>query len=448
MRTLLRCLLEQNEMRDLSAFMPHFRQAASEVAAIEQNPAIANLSPAQATFEGWYYGRRRPQREARRVLKHLFGRSIDELWSEVDASTLPTPTLLGASHAEGQAEPGLTVHEMKRTGAMAARRAMDFALGAERDQVGSEALGFLQDEVARIVELYPRVPLSVVWDDLASAQEDAFRMLEGRRGRPSQVRDLNFMATVLSFLMAKGSHDMGDSKHALQQARVAAFCAKAAEHSGLMAMVEGLKSLISYWAGRPEDALFYAQEGAAFAQDLRGTISVWLPGLEARAAALLGNEDVVRAANQRSETLREQVVPDDLDSLGGLLTYPELKQLYYMVESEVLLGHGNSTVTARAEATVRGYADENQSHWAFGDLAGSQCNLALVRLYADDVEGAAEAIRPVLDLSPGHRNNGIVKSAERVRDALRQDTVRTATLAGDLRAEINQYEPARPALPR
>ncbi|WP_331743762.1 hypothetical protein OH809_43805 (plasmid) [Streptomyces sp. NBC_00873] len=449
MRTLLRYLLDQRELRDHAAFLPHFKQAAGELAEFEGNPAIATLAPAKATFEGWYYGNRRPQRESRRVLVRLLGYSIDQLWTEVPDGAVPAfPTLIGTSRAEGQAGPGLTMHEMKRTGAMAARRAMDFALGAERNQVGDEALGFLQDEVARIVELYPRIPLAEIWDDLANAQEDTFRILEGGRARPSQLRDLNFMATVLSFLMAKGSHDMGESKVALQQARVAAFCAKEAEHTGLMALVDGLKSLISYWAGRPEDALHYAQQGATRAPNLRGTVSVWLPGLEARAAALLGDEEAVRAANQKSEVLREQVVPDDLDALGGLLTYPELKQLYYMVESEVLLGHGDSQLAARAEEAVRGFSDREQSHWAFGDLAGSQCNLALVRLYAEDLDGAATAIRPVLDLTPGLRNNGIVRSAERVRYALGRNPVRSTALAGDLRAEIAMYEPSRPALPR
>jgi hypothetical protein len=50
-----------------------------------------------------------------------------------------------------------------------------------------------------------------------------------------------------------------------------------------------------------------------------------------------------------------------------------------------------------------------------GDLAGSQCDLALIRLFDGDLEGAAEAVRPVLDLPVTHRDNGIAVSAMRVR---------------------------------
>ncbi|WP_269854698.1 hypothetical protein [Streptomyces sp. RPT161] len=76
--------------------------------------------------------------------------------------------------------------------------------------------------------------------------------------------------------------------------------------------------------------------------------------LEARAAALLGDEEAVRSADQRAESLRDQVVPDELDGLGGLLTYPEIEQLYYTVESEVLLGHGDAQIAVQAEQAVRG----------------------------------------------------------------------------------------------
>ncbi|ARF53180.1 hypothetical protein B1H19_02430 [Streptomyces gilvosporeus] len=157
----------------------------------------------------------------------------------------------------------------------------------------------------------------------------------------------------------------------------------------------------------------------------------------------------MRTANRTAMDRREHVVPDDLDALGGLLTYPVNKQQYYAVESEVLLGHGNSQLAAQAQEAVGGFSNPDDPTWAFGDLAGSQCNLALVRLHAGDLDGAADAIRPVFDLSASLRNNGIVVSAARVRHALTGGPVRDAILARDLREEIALFEPARrPALPR
>ncbi|MFI5756244.1 hypothetical protein [Streptomyces sp. NPDC051569] len=449
MRTLFRHLLDEREWQGYRAFLPRFKQAAAELARLEEDPSLATLEPAPKTFQAWYYGMRQPQVDPRRVLVHMFGLSIEQLWTRVsDGQDSGLALLDGTSHTESRADVGAGHHEMRRMGAMAARRAMEFAMGSERDQVGDETLGFLGDEVKRIAEAYPRVPLAEIWADLAQAQDEAFRLMESGRARPSQTRDLHFMATVLSFLMAKGSHDMGDSRTAMMQARAAGFCARQSEHPGLIALVDGLQSFISYWANRPEDALHYARKGMQESSGLRGTVSVWLPGLEARAAALLGDESTVRAANERAETLRERVVHDDLDALGGLFTYPEAKQSYYTVESAVLLGRGDAEIAAEAEETVRQFSNPEDPGWAFGDLAGSQCNLALVRLFADDLDGAAEAIRPVLDLSPSHRNNGIVVSAERVRDALVGGAMRDAAVARDLSTEISMFQPVRPALLR
>ncbi|KOG07344.1 hypothetical protein ADK35_44175 [Streptomyces viridochromogenes] len=332
---------------------------------------------------------------------------------------------------------------------MAVQRAKEFLLGMDREVVGEDTLGLLDDEVGRLVAAYPREPLSTLWPDLLETQEQVFRLLEGGRVRQlSHLRDLNVKAAVLSFLVAKGFNDMESPYQAMTMTRVAASCARTAEHAGLIALTDGLKSLIAYWADKPEDAYHYASQGAATAANLRGTVGLWLLGLRARAAAVLGDEETVREANQEATDRRERIIPDDLDQLGGLFTYAPEKQLYYTVEAEALLGHGDAQLAAQAEEAVRGFSDPSSPNWAFGDLAGSQCDLALIRLFSGDLDGAAAAIRPVLDLPSTHRNNGIIVSAQRVRQALLHSPARTAVVARDLRAEIAAFPANRPALPR
>jgi hypothetical protein len=379
----------------------------------------------------------------------MLGHSIEQLWTDVPDDQDPHfVPLTGTSPAQLHTDTGMDLNEMKRTGAMAVRRAKDFLLGADRERVGDDTLDLLDDEVQRLVTEYPRVPLSALWPDLLETQEQVFRLLEGGRVRPSQLRDLNVKAAVLSFLVAKGFNDMEVPHQAMTMTRVAAACARDAEHPGLIALTDGLKSLIAYWADAPTDAYHYADKGATAAANLPGTVGLWLLGLKARAAAALGDEETVRTANQDATNRRDQVVPDDLDQLGGLFVYAPEKQLYYEVESRVLLGHGDAQLLATAEDAVAGFSDPNAPNWAFGDLAGAQCDLALVRLFAGDLDGAADAIRPVLDLAPSHRNNGIVVSAMRVKNALTRSRAQTAIVARDLQAEIESFSTGRPALPR
>ncbi|WP_411092822.1 hypothetical protein [Streptomyces sp. 049-1] len=429
-------------MRTPDDFLPRYREAAKRL-------GLDSVDPAPKTIQGWFYEGRKPQRAFRPIIVEMFGYSIDDLWSEVPEDGKPNCVpLTSASPTDFHTDAGVDLNEMKRTGAMAVRRAKEFLLGKDRETVGEDTLGLLDDEVQRLVAAYPREPLSVIWDDLLETQDQVFRLLEGGRVRPSQLRDLNVKGAVLSFLVAKGFNDMEIPLQAMTMTRVAAACARDAEHTGLIALTDGLKSLIAYWADKPEDAYHYAGKGAATAENMRGTVGLWLLGLQARAAAVLGDEEGVRVANQTAADRREQVVHDDLDQLGGLFTYAPEKQRYYAVEAETLLGHGNARLIAQAEEAVHGFSDPTSPNWAFGDLAGAQCDLALVRLFSGDVDGASAAIRPVLDLPASHRNNGIIVSAWRVRQALMGGPARSSLAARDLRAEIEAYPTSRPALPR
>ncbi|GAA0439144.1 hypothetical protein [Streptomyces luteireticuli] len=448
MITFFRYLLDERQLHDYRAFLPVFQQAARELARIEENPGLARLEPALKTFEGWYYQGRLPQRDARRVLASMFGYSIEQLWARVSDDgpvSRPTP-LFAANHTDDhRADPGAKLYEMRRTADMAARRAADFAMGAEQGQIGHETMGLVTDRVTSLVEEYPRVPLSHIWDELAQTQDDIFRLIEGGRAKALQIRDLHILAAIVSFHLGKGCHDMGDAKLAMVQARVAGVCAAQADHTALTALVFGLKSLISYWSGRGGQALTYARQGIQACEDERGTVGVWLAGLEARAAALLGDEESARIALRRAQDQRERVIPDDLDAFGGLLTFPVKKELYYRVETEVLLG---SAQIAAAERAVQEFSDPDDPEWSFGDQAGAQCNLALTRLHGGEIEGAAEALRPVLDLAPAQRNRGIVVSAARVGNATLRSPARDAVTARDIRAEIEAYTTQRTALPR
>ena len=441
MITLFRQLVDQGEMKDPRAFLPRFRESAHEVAELDHDPAVSTCLPAASTFEAWYYGQRKPTREFRRVLVHMFRpHTFDQLWGPVWAE---------ASLPDDRSDADAVLHDMQRSAVMAARRARDFAMGSERGVLGEETMGLLQDEVERIADAYPRVPLPTIYDDLATAQAEVFDKIESERALPSQLRQLNVMGALLSWHMAKASHDLSDPHSAMIHARAAGACAQHAEHQPLVALVDGLKSLIHYWSGNADRALHSARKGSS-QQTGRGTVGVWLASLEARAAALLGDAAIARDALERAEQLRTRVEFDDLDQLGGLLTFPSEKQLYYSVESHVLLGESTPRITEQATAAVEAFSNTVAPYWAFGDQAGSHCNLALVRLHGGDVDGVAEAVRPVLDLPPAQRNRGIVVSAQRVQQALMRGPASTSHLARDLREEIGAYAPlrARPALPQ
>ncbi|MEU3290446.1 hypothetical protein [Streptomyces longwoodensis] len=331
---------------------------------------------------------------------------------------------------------------------MAVRRAKDFLLGADRDRVGEDTLGLLDNEVRRLVAEYPRVPLSAVWSDLLETQEQVFRLLEGGRVRqPYQLRDLNIHGAILSFLVAKGFNDMQVPHEAMTMTRVASACARDAEHPGLIALTDGLKSLIAFWADRPEDAYHYASKGAETAANRQGTVSACGCSASRRAPPRCwatrrpcatrtgGQPSAVSTSSWTNWTSPAACSPTAARSSSTTAWRPRCCS-----------ATGTRISRRRPRKPCRGFSDTSAPDWAFGDLAGSQCDLALVRLYGGDVDGAAAAMRPVLDLPSSHRNNGIIVSAVRVRNALTAGRAGAAVAARDLRAEIEAFPVGRPAL--
>jgi hypothetical protein len=319
---------------------------------------------------------------------------------------------------------------------MVVQRVRQFAALAGQDNAPGEVVEQLRDDVQRLSVDYPRRPVWELLADLTELQENLFGLLE-RRQRPERSRQLYFLAGVTCGLLAKASHDLADPHAAMAMARTGFLCADNADHDGLRGWLRGLQSLVAYWAGRPQESVRYAQSGAEHATRSGSTTTVWLAANEARGWAALGNAERTRAAVDRASAAWDSVVPDDLDSLGGLCTFNRSRALYYAADALAWLPDATGPATRYAEQAVAAYADPGAAHWAFGDAAGSRANLAIARLAEGELDGAAEALAPVLELPAEQRINGVVHSVARVGTAI----TRTGLIvpARELRDQIELF---------
>ncbi len=368
--------------------------------------------------------------QTRRTLQRMFGKPVEELLApyvpEQAAQVVPVAATGGRI---------TTGNEMEVLD-MAASRARAFALAAQTG-LGSEAMEQVYDDVRHVAKAYPQRPLPEILGQLVETQDLVFALLESRQ-RPEHLRQLYFLGGVTGGLLAKASHDLGNPHAALTQARTAFLCADNADHHGLRAWVRGLQSLVSYWAGNPHDSVRYAQLGAGYAEQANSTTSVWLPVSEARAWAALGNADATRAALERAENAWGTVVEgDDLDEMGGLCTFGRNRQLYYAADALAWLPGERDTAERYSRQAVDAYTDQSHPEWAFGDAAGSHAAMAITRIANGELDGAADAIAPVLGLPTERRINGVVHSARRVHQALRQSG--RADDARDLQEEIELF---------
>lgn len=366
----------------------------------------------------------------RRVLQVMFGRPAEDLLTPLGRNGDLTPV------SRGLAIPGPLATTTEEMLTLAAQRARKFALLAGQNELADETLEQIYDDVRQLVSAYPQRPLASILGDLVTTQDTIFTLLETRR-RPAHARQLYLLGGVLGGLLAKASHDMADPVAALTQSRTAYLCADQADHDGLRAWVRGLQALITYWDSRLNESVRYAQQGTQFAERGGSTRAVWLPVSEARAQAALGNVPAARRAIDHAEAAWENVSGDELDELGGACTFSRPRQLYYAADALAWLPAEARQAQDYAAQAVTAYEDTSSPEWAFGDAAGSRCDLAVARIALGEVEGARDAIAPVLELPAEQRIHGIISSVQHVHAALRRPELPPA--GRELQEEIEVF---------
>lgn len=355
-----------------------------------------------------------PYPHARAALEQLFGEPVTRLLGPPYGATAAATTMGLSAGRRGSARSDWQGQVI----AVSADRARAFLIRIEASNMGTETLDQLIDDVRRLALAYPHEPLTVLLDDLVDTQDRAFALLEGRQP-PALTRDLYLLAGIASGLMAKASHDLGAPHDAMMQARAGYACADNAAHDGLRSWIRGLQALITYWTGRFDDSVRYARLGTEAAARSRGTAAVWLASGEARALAASQRFDEARDALARAVDARDRVRLDELDDLGGLCTFTLPRQLYYAAET-LARGPGSDADAAERQAldALQAYEQAPARDRAFGDEAGARAALAVSRIHGQDVEGAREALDPVLALPVERRIHGIVTSVEHVLTTL------------------------------
>jgi hypothetical protein len=350
-----------------------------------------NATLSVRTLRRWISGdvRTSPRPSQRRVARLYWGYPMSDLLASAPADlALPLTGELVAGPPVGLAvpadpgdqltstvEPRGSTGTLERQVAMATRRAARFATFAEIDNVGPEAIAQLQDDVVHLANAYIHDPLAAIMGDLIDEQETVFQLLEGKQ-KPALSRDLYLLAGVVSGMIAKASQDLGRFHEAMTHARTLYVCADNADHPGLKAWARGLQSLIAYWAGRPREAVRYAQSGAEYAANVTGSVAAWLPALEARAWALMDMTVEAGDALGRATDRRAAHHPDDLDAIGGLLAFPQAKQSYYAAGTYVYLDDEHERAQQEALSAIDLFEHGRPEDRSYSDEAGARAELA------------------------------------------------------------------------
>ncbi|WP_254398738.1 DNA-binding protein [Streptomyces sp. AC602_WCS936] len=415
--TLLKVLCDR---RNLGApdFVALFDRTADEVVGKGTN----NPTCSERTVFRWRAGKTRPESlsaDTRRVLQAMFACDVAALFA-------PPP-------AEDSQSPAFNLeHEINMT----ARDAQDDASATAAASVSDTSLDQLTDDVASLARAYASLPPMEVFRRGRALQEE----LQSQRDRtqvPTQQQRLLELTGQAMALLAAAAFDLGSFDNARRLARAADLYGESARFKPLRAYADGILAYIAYFTGMPGEAVSKARRAQTYG-GLGDVARRRLLAIEARAHGYLGDTDSARQALQLS-LAAESGARDDLhDGVGGEFGFtPE--RLAMSSSSTALLIHDGEQAEQSARQALDLVGQRPQASRSAHVLGGAAADLAMARLLANDVEGAADALTPLWDIPGDQRATGVLVRTGQIQQFLAQPVYRSSTLPRELRDRVEDF---------
>lgn len=412
-------------------------------------PGLAVGDNRISEWEAWPYGGARPSLENLIDLADAFGHgcTVSDLVDAVDLAHSSAAELRYLEFARASAVDTAVAPATSYPGTRLVARAPGSAADTSADVAAHESwwhlaagtaavdpagVDMVQDAVLRLARRYDTLAPSQVLAEARQTRDLSYGLLDRTR-RPAQQVDLTLVAGMSCALLAGASFDLGRLGPAAAQARAAARYAGVIGHSGLTAWSLGCLSLLTYWSGRPREAVQIADE--ALAASPGGSASARLHAIRARAWALLGDVTEVTEAVQRADDL--------LAASGG----PE--ELHDEIGGEFAWGaERNSMCAGTALVTVgdpAGGADRLREVIAApGTVSRSilgqpRTDLATAELAAGQFDAAIDQLQDVWTTPLEQRRVGLTGRLDRMRGVLGEQRWKTYRPAGALRDQIEAF---------
>ncbi|MBB0243594.1 helix-turn-helix domain-containing protein [Streptomyces alkaliphilus] len=319
----------------------------------------------------------------------------------------------------------------------AASRSLSFTESMSAGCVGEDDLESLAYDIAAIATDYVHTPLPPLFTDLLATRDRAFSLLECRQP-PRQTRELFLLAGTSCLLLAHASQNLGAPRPAMDQIRAAWTCAQLADHPGLQAWTKGTAALIAEWSPHKPAALKHIRQATALAPP--GETRIRTAAITARAAARVGDRETALAALDELRRAREeQPRVDEFTQIGGLLTFPEAKQEYYIGSTYALLGEF-APAERHASRAVALYEHGSPEDRSYGDEALARVDIVTARLGMGDPDSGSDHLERLLRMPTGLRIRQIGVAMRRVGTLLQQPRLAGNRTARELADAVRGFQ--------
>jgi len=315
--------------------------------------------------------------------------------------------------------------------ASSAQDAAQFGTWAEVVNTGAVTITTLTARVRNLVDRALAEPPAAIVTEAAAINHTLFDLLRGHN-KPGHAKELYAAAGTTCALLGWLSGDLGHLDAAAMHGATAQTCAEMAEDAGVAAWAAVVQSKTAFWAKDYVKAANLARDGARHAAP--GTAAVMLAYQQADAWARLGATTQTVAA--LDDARRAEDTQRGADSLGGLFSCGPGRALNYAAgANNEISRHGHAQ--AAADAALAVFA--NDRSYGFGTVAQTHLTKVLAYANAGDLDAAAAAARPLLDLPPDRRLTTLTDRLWPLARALAAPSMATSSVAAPLREEITAF---------
>jgi transcriptional regulator with XRE-family HTH domain len=391
-----------------------------DAAALTQAAIARRLGVSEDAVGTWERGRSLPDDERTAGLLDTLLGAEGDLLARWERARGWRPDRSAVGSGVGPSDP--TVRTMARDSAA-------FGRWAEQLSSGEVAITDMSLRARALADAALTAPPGELLGDVADLARESFALARGHH-RPSHGLGLYAVAAQATALLAWLCGDLGALDAARTHAATAQVCAEYADQPDVSAWVAAVRSKTLFWCGLYSDAAAVAERGLGLRAP--GTANVMLACQMADAYDRLGAVELVAAAVQRAEDEAQRV--RGVDALGGLFSCPPGRHANYA--SGCLLGVGD--IEGSLAEAERALEEFGAGAYGFGTIAQVRVNQVETYLAARDLEGAAAAARPVLDLPPDRRLATVTQRLRPLAAALNRPALRGPQAAA-LREEMAEY---------
>jgi transcriptional regulator with XRE-family HTH domain len=319
--------------------------------------------------------------------------------------------------------------------ASSAQAAAEFGTWAEIVNAGAVTITTLNHRALALFGLALTRPPEEVIAEAAQISHTLFGILRGHH-KPAHAKELFAITGKVNAVLSWLSGDVGNLDAARIHGATSRTCAEMADDPEVGAWASVVLSKAAFWDKNYPLAvnIAAAADSEAAARSAPGTVRVMLACQQADGWAKLGAVRETTAALEAAERARETATVSH--AFDGLFSCGPGRALNYTAACSNEIGR-HAQAQAAADAALAVFAADPV--YGFGTVGQTHVSKTLAYANAGDLDAAAAAARPVLDLPPERHLATLAGRLAPLANALRSPSMRSSSVAGPLGEEIAAF---------